>query len=86
MKTCDDCFEEFDPKHKDQIVCETCKPFPKNHEYGKATCVHCWKVFHSRGFKTQIEIDKYQNIKKSYKHHTGRNLPKIAEKLNERIK
>ena len=79
MKTCDDCFEDFEPKTKNQTVCEKCKPIET--EYSSDHCAHLWKVFHSRGFKNQFELDEYQKVKKSYKKLNGRELPKVTEKI-----
>ena len=83
MKTCDDCFEDFEPKHGHQTECETCKPYD---EYDKDKCVDLWKIFQSRGFNNQMEIDRYQMVKKSYLNHTGKKLPKMYEKVNKKAK
>jgi len=78
MKICDDCLEEFSPFHNNQNFCENCEPL-----YSRLVCVHTWKVFNSRGFNTQDELDKYQIVKVSYENQTGKKLPKIDEKLNK---
>ncbi len=85
MKICDDCFEDFEPRNKDQTVCDICLGVDQpDEEYTIDQCIHIWKVFHSRGgFDTQEQIDEYQKVKKVYKKLTRKDLAKVNEKIKK---
>lgn len=78
IKTCDDCFEEFEAKNKKDTVCENCssdyEPFTSADKTGSI-----WQVVHGRGFKSQEEIDYYQFVKSEHKRLCGKDLPKVKE-------
>ena len=88
MKTCDDCFEDFEETefYKDQNVCKTCYNEKRKKAPEKYTDIekmtNIWKILCSRGFKDQIELDEYQIMKKDYTRVTGKELPKLKETIN----
>lgn len=78
IKTCDDCFEEFEAKNKKVTVCKNCKPefepFISADKTGEI-----WQLVQGRGFKSQGEIDHYQFVKSEHKRLCGKELPKVKE-------
>lgn len=78
IKTCDDCFEEFEAKNNKITICKDCKP-----EFEPFTSADktggIWQLVQGRGFKSQDEIDYYQFVKSEHKRLCGKDLPKVKE-------
>lgn len=81
MKICDDCFEAYKGKK-----CPSCFPEKgQKHTYTKERCIFIWQVYHSRGgFDNEEQLKEYENVKKTYKNLTGKELPKLNEKVIKR--
>lgn len=75
MRICDDCFEEYTGRK-----CPSC--FPVKADYTSERCIYIWQVYHSRGgFDNEDQLKEYDKVKKSYKKLTGKELPKLQERV-----
>ncbi len=81
---CNDCFEEFE-SDKEVEFCGVCskqkkiKKPKKFHNSDRTSDI--WKLVHTRGFKSQEELDEYQIVKHDHKILTGNELRKVEEKI-----
>lgn len=81
METCEDCFEDFEPTKDNKTICSKCDPPTK---YTIERCAHIWKIFQTRGFNSQEELDEYKVVKKNYKKLRGKDLPQLSEKVGKK--
>lgn len=78
IKTCDDCFEEFEAKNNKITVCDSCRSeFEQFDNADKTGAI--WQVVQTRGFRSQEELHYYQFVKSEHKRLCGKDLPKVKE-------